>query len=74
MSALSSGRSWWVTSVSDPLRREPYESPDARRAKFDERNAVIDYLGRHFAAADPEDADLIWLLIEDIKGEKHRGS
>jgi hypothetical protein len=74
MSALSSNWPWWTTSVPSPLRPQPYESPDARRAKFDERNAVIDYLGRHFAAADPEDADLIWLLMEDIKGEKHRGS
>ena len=74
MPALSGNWPWWTESVPSPLRRQPYESPDARRAKFDERNAVIDYLGRHFAAADPEDADLIWLLIEDIKGEKHRGS
>lgn len=74
MPALSGNWPWWTESVPSALRRQPYESPDARRAKFDERKAVIDYLGRHFAAADPEDADLIWLLIEDIKGEKHRGS
>jgi len=74
MSALSSSGSWWRTSVPNPLREGTYESPDAKRARFHERQAIVDWLGRHFAAADPEDADLIWLLIEDIKGEKHHGS
>lgn len=74
MSAVSREGSWWSTSVPDPLRRETYESPDAKRARFHERQAIVDWLGRHFAAADPEECDLIWLLIEDIKGEKHHGS
>jgi hypothetical protein len=72
MPALSGNWPWRPASVPSPLRPQPYESPDARRAKFDERQAVIDYLGRHFAAADPEDADLIWLLIEDIQKGRHR--
>ena len=72
MSALSSRGSWWSSAVPEALRREPYESPDARRARFAERQAVVDWLGRHFAASDPEESDLIWELMEDIQKGRHR--
>lgn len=72
MPALSGNWPWWTASVPSALRVEPYEAPDAKRARFAERQAVIDYLGRHFAAADPQEADLIWLLIEEIQKGRHR--
>ena len=72
MPALSGNWPWRPASVPGALRVESYEAPDAKRARFAEREAVVDYLGRHFAAADPEEADLIWLLIEEIQKGRHR--
>ena len=43
MPALSGNWPWWTESVPSALRRQPYESPDARRAKFDERDGFHQY-------------------------------